>query len=163
MGELLQNCPSIPDGKSGGWTAKTLRQGADEYFNRCDARTKTVYTSDGAFDEPNPIPYTIEGLCNSLGIVQSTFWKWMQDDNRDSELYEAALLIHQRITENRLVGALDGKQNPSFAKFLLTNNDKQHYRDKIELDAGVDAAVASIFNLVEAAGRELVNTDVQDE
>ena len=156
MGEISQNFPSQSPEKPGSWTAKNLLERAEEYFKRCDSRTKTVYTQDGEFEEPNPIPYTVEGLCNFLGIVQSTFWKWKKDDN-NLELYEAANMLHQRIMENRLVGALDGTQNQAFARFVLLNNDREHYRDKVEVEAGVSADVASIFNLIHSAGKELVD------
>ena len=155
MGELLPNVKSISPEKKEGWTAKTLCQKAEQYFNQCDSRTKTVYTQDGAFEEDNPAPYTVEGLCNFLGIVQSTFWKWRNSDN--IELAEAAEMLHQKIMENRLVGALDGRQNPAFARFVLLNNDREHYREKVEVEAGVSAEVASIFNLIHSAGKELVD------
>lgn len=156
MGEISQNFPSQSPEKPESWTAKNLLERAEEYFKRCDSRTKTVYTQDGEFEEPNPIPYTVEGLCNFLGIVQSTFWKWKKDDN-NLELYEAANMLHQKIMENRLVGALDGTQNQAFARFVLLNNDREHYRDKVEVEAGVSAEVASIFDLIHSAGKELVD------
>lgn len=156
MGEISQNFPSQSPEKPDSWTAKNLLERAEEYFKRCDSRTKTVYTQDGEFEEPNPIPYTVEGLCNFLGIVQSTFWKWKKDDN-NLELYEAANMLHQKIMENRLVGALDVTQNQAFARFVLLNNDREHYRDKVEVEAGVSAEVASIFNLIHSAGKELVD------
>ena len=156
MGEISQNFPSQSPEKPESWTAKNLLERAEEYFKRCDSRTKTVYTQDGEFEEPNPIPYTVEGLCNFLGIVQSTFWKWKKDDN-NLELYEAANMLHQKIMENRLVGALDGTQNQAFARFVLLNNDREHYREKVEVEAGVSAEVASIFSLIHSAGKELVD------
>ena len=66
-------------------------------------------------------------------------------------------MLHQKIMENRLVGALDGRQNPAFARFVLLNNDREHYREKVEVEAGVSAEVASIFNLIHSAGKELVD------
>lgn len=163
MGEISQNFPSQSPEKPESWTAKNLLEKAEEYFNLCNSRTKTVYTQDCEFEEPNPVPYTVEGLCNYLGIVQSTFWKWKKDDN-NPELYQAANMLHQRIMENRITGALDGKQNAAFARFVLLNNDREHYREKVEVEAGVSAEVASIFNLIQSAGKELVNAaDADDE
>lgn len=161
MGEISQNFPSQSPEKPGSWTAKTLHEKAEQYFKRCDSRTKTVYTQDGEFEEENPAPYTVEGLCNFLGIVQSTFWKWRNGDN--IELAQEAELLHQRIMENRLVGALDGRQNPAFARFVLLNNDREHYREKVEVEAGVSAEVASIFNLIQSAGKELCNAAETDD
>ena len=161
MNDVSPDVKSISPEKKEGWTAKTLFQKAEQYFNQCDSRTKTVYIADGAFEEENPVPYTVEGLCNYLGIVQSTFWKWRNSDN--IELAEAAEMLHQRIMENRLVGALDGRQNPAFARFVLLNNDREHYREKVEVEAGVSAEVASIFNLIHSAGKELVDAAETDD
>lgn len=54
-------------------------------------------------------------------------------------------MIHLKITENRISGALDGTQNSSFAQFMLKNNNPADYKDKVEVENSVSDDVKSIF------------------
>ncbi|MCQ2378007.1 MAG: DNA-packaging protein [Victivallaceae bacterium] len=132
------------------WSTTVLAARAREYFNKCDSRTKKQYTKDGdEYDAPDPAPYTVEGLCSYLGIVVSTFSNWT---HLDDALGERARLIKQEITANRVAGALDGRQNPGFAKFLLTNNNPDEYRDRVEVDHGITEEARSIFDACKGIG-----------
>ena len=122
-----------------------LKRKAGEYFKACDDRTKEVVTKDGTEVVDDPAPYTMEGLCVRLGVVSRTFRQWVK---LDTDFGEACKLIHQRITDNRVTGALDGKQNASFARFLLTNEDPELYSEKVKIEATVDGEVHSIFDVV---------------
>ena len=125
------------------WTAELLNERAREYFDKCDARTKTVVTKDGDLvDVPNPAPYSIEGLCDYLDVTRSQFAAWRK---KDDKLGIRAQKIHNKIAANRVEGALDGSQNASFAQFMLKNNNPEDYRDRVEVENTVDDRVAGIL------------------
>jgi hypothetical protein len=125
------------------WDAESLARAAKEYFDKCDRRTKPVMTKEGVEYIPSPAPYSIEGLCSSIGVLRNTFSSWRK---REDDIGFQAELIHQTITANRMEGALDGTQNPAFAQFLLKNNNAEHYRDKIELEGSVSSEAVSMFS-----------------
>ena len=124
------------------WNADALRSRADQYFAKCNRRSKTVAAKDGPINIPDPAPYTLEGLCCFLSISVNTFKSWLK---LDSDLGEAAILIHQQIIADRIEGALDGRQHASFAQFLLKNNDPEHYRDKVEVENTVAEDAKNMF------------------
>ncbi len=126
------------------WTPKQLNDAAAAYFGRCDERIrKTPVGKDGdIIDLPWPAPYTVEGLCNHLGITSVTFRNWRE---RQDKLGDKARMLHQKIADNRITGGLDGTQNSSFARFMLTNNNAEDYREKVDVKASVDENLTSIF------------------
>lgn len=128
------------------WTAELLAERALAYFNKCDSRTKTVATRDGLVDVSEPAPYTVEGLCCYLNITVQTFRNWRKGEDA-SELAQKARMLHQKITENRVSGALEGTQNASFARFMLTNNNPDEYREKVEVENSVSEQVQSILEM----------------
>ena len=126
------------------WTAELLNERANEYFAKCDSRTRTRYDKEGNdYEEEWPEPYSIEGLCVYLDITRHEFDGWRK---RQDELGKRAEKVHLRITANRVTGALDGKQNPAFAQFMLKNNAPEHYREKVEVENTVSEKAASLFN-----------------
>lgn len=129
--------------KDDNWTAALLLERANEYFRKCDLRVKMVpVPKEGLVESPNPEPYSIEGLCDYLDITRDVFYYWRKKDN---ELGIRAQKIHNKITANRITGALDGTQNSSFAQFLLKNNNPEDYRDKIEVENTVAAEAMEMF------------------
>ena len=124
------------------WTGEILSERADRYFKKCDDRIKVVVTKEGIANVPDPAPYTIEGLCSYLRIDRSTFRAWRK---KTDLLGEAAELIHQRISANRIEGALDGRQHAGFAQFILKNTDPEYYRDKIEVENSVAEETANML------------------
>ena len=125
------------------WTAELLAERSREYFEKCDRRTKTKYDKDGrAYQVEAPEPYSIEGLCVYLDITRNEFAAWRK---RKDALGERAEKIHLKITANRITGALDGDQNPSFAQFMLKNNVPEDYKEKVEVENTVSERAASIF------------------
>ena len=130
--------------KSSNWTAPLLNERAREYFDKCDRRTKPVVVKDcGIVDVPNPAPYSIEGLCDYLDITRHQFAAWRK---KDDALGIRAQKIHNKITANRVIGALDGTQNSSFAQFLLKNNNPEDYKEKVEVENTVSEQAASMFD-----------------
>ena len=128
--------------KAENWTAAILAERANHYFEKCDSRTKMVVVKDGVVPIPKPEPYSIEGLCVYLDITRDLFNSWRK---QDSELGRRAEKIHLAITANRVTGALDGTQNPSFAQFMLKNNSPEAYREKVEVENTVDERIAGIL------------------
>lgn len=125
------------------WTAEVLAERAARYFEKCDSRTKSIPVKDvGMVEVPNPEPYTIEGLCDYLDITRKVFYSWRQ---KDSPLGIRARKIHNKITANRITGALDGTQSAAFAQFLLKNTNPEDYKDKIEVENSVSQEAASMF------------------
>ena len=125
------------------WTAALLNERAREYFDKCDARTEMVPVAKvGLVEMPKPAPYSIEGLCDYLDITRSQFYSWRK---KNDQLGIRAQKIHNKITANRIAGALDGTQNSAFAQFLLKNNNPDEYRDKIEVENPVAAEAISMF------------------
>ena len=121
-----------------------LNERAREYFDKCDRRTKPVVVKDGGIvDVPNPAPYSIEGLCDYLDITRHQFAAWRK---KDDALGIRAQKIHNKITANRVTGALDGTQNSSFAQFLLKNNNPEDYKEKVEVENTVSEQAASMFD-----------------
>ena len=128
--------------KSSSWTAEALNERADRYFDQCDSRRKAVATKEGIEYIADPKPYTVEGLCVYLKIDRRLFAAWRK---RSDDLGHAAELLHERITANRIEGALDGRQHPGFAQFLLKNNDAEYYRDKVEVENTVAEDTKAMF------------------
>lgn len=132
--------------KEANWTGKLLLKHAQYYFDQCDGRKRKAVTKLGIEVELSyPAPYTVEGLCLHLGIATSTFRQWFLDGG---DRGEAVALLRQRITENRVTGALDGTQNSAFAKFMLINNEPQNYSDKVAVEGSVDPKLATIFDAI---------------
>jgi len=126
------------------WTAELLAERSREYFDKCDSRTATKYDKEGCpYTVENPAPYSIEGLCVYLDVTRNEFDAWRK---RTDDLGARAEKIHLRITANRIEGALDGTQNPSFAQFMLKNNASEHYKEKVEVENTVSEKAVSMFN-----------------
>ena len=130
--------------KADNWTAALLNERAAAYFEKCDSRTKLVPVPKvGMVQAPNPAPYSIEGLCDYLDITRSEFYHWRK---RSDALGLRAQKIHNKITANRIEGALDGVQNSSFAQFLLKNNNPEEYKDKVEVENSISEKAVSMFD-----------------
>lgn len=126
------------------WTAELLNERANEYFNKCDGRTKTSYDKKGnPYEEEWPEPYSIEGLCVYLDVTRYEFDAWRK---RPDELGKRAEKIHLKIMANRITGALDGDQNPSFAQFMLKNNAPEDYKEKVEVENTIGERAQKIFD-----------------
>lgn len=128
--------------KAANWTAALLNERAREYFDKCDSRIKMLATKEGLVPMNHPAPYSIEGLCDYLDITRHEFYSWRK---KNDALGLRAQKIHNKITANRVTGALDGTQNSSFAQFLLKNNNPEDYKEKVEVENTVSEQAASIF------------------
>ena len=130
--------------KAENWTAPLLNERARKYFEKCDSRTKLVPVPKvGMVSAPDPEPYSIEGLCDYLDITRHEFYAWRK---KNDALGVRAQKIHNKITANRITGALDGRQNASFAQFLLKNNNPEDYKEKVEVENTISERAASMFD-----------------
>ena len=86
----------------------------------------------------NQIPYTIEGLADSLGCDRHTIVNY----GKKARFFTTISKTKTKILRNKLERGLDGTNNSSIAKFDLINN--YDYRDKTEVDSNVIANVLNI-------------------
>ena len=126
------------------FSAADLHDKAKAYFTLCDNRRKEVLTAKGdVVSVADPRPYSIEGLCCYMNILRRDFDRWCKLDN---SLGRAALMVRQMITADRIDGAACGRQNPSFAQFMLKNNASENYKDKVEIENSVTSETADMLN-----------------
>ena len=125
-----------------------LQDRIDEYFERCDNRTRNeiVRTKDGVelVPVPWPIPYTIEGLAVWLDTNRQTLLNYSQKD----AFFDVISRAKERIQANKVEGGLDGTYNPKMAEFMLKNN--YGYMDKKEDDEEKDNTIT--INVVRKDG-----------
>jgi hypothetical protein len=119
-------------------SGRELRAGAELYF-------ATV----AELNKNNPVnykPLTVEGLCSFLDLDARAFYRYIE---RDDDLGNAAWMVLQRITQNRIEDGLTERQNPMLVKFLLTNNAKFFYKEKQEVEHTVDSETRTLLQQLE--------------
>jgi len=131
-----------PAKKVGLFESKKLIEKSNSYFNLCNSRTTKKFVDGDFIDVPKPMPYTVEGLCNVLGVTAANFRLWCK---RDDDFGQLCLMLRQKICENRVVGALDGDQNPAFAKFMLGVQEPAEYTEKVVVEGSVSESLLSIL------------------
>ncbi len=105
-----------------------LKDAIDKYFKKCDARTRTILDKNGnVFEAPDPEPYTVMGLCLTLGIDRDTLNNYSKEDLFFGTIKEAKSRVAQDI-ERRLMET----KNQAGAMFNLKNNFG--WNDRQELD-----------------------------
>ena len=92
------------------------------------------------------IPLTVEGMCNHIKLDARTFYRYIE---RDDDLGHAAWMALQRITQDRVDGALMDLQNPTIAKFLLINNARYFYKERQEVEHTVDNETRTLLQQLE--------------
>ena len=117
-------------------TPEELEEKIQEYFDVCDSNTTEVYVKSKAEIQTiaNPIPYTIEGLCEVLGCTRQTLLNY---ENREGyeEYFDTIKKAKMKIQRNKLERGLMGTSNPAVTIFDLKNN--HGYKDQVEIDLGV--------------------------
>lgn len=120
-------------------TPKQMQKAIDEYFEKCDSRTRQVYVKSRQelVNINDPAPYTIEGLCHELEIDRSTLLRYedYEDEVGYKEFCNTIKKAKMRVQENLVRRALSGENNATISIFLLKNNFK--YEDRTEI--GVDS------------------------
>lgn len=110
--------------------AEDLQKAIDKYFNDCDCRTTQIIAKTGELvDAPDPAPYTVTGLANSLGMDRLTLLRYENgehtslDEVNNEEICNAIKKAKSRVEEfaERKLYEL---RNPAGAIFNLINNYK---------------------------------------
>ena len=114
-------------------TPEDLQEAIDSYFLKCDRNTKLFFTKDGtAIDVPDPIPYTIEGLCEVLDLDRSNVLCYEKDESH-ADFHHTVKRAKLKIQRNKVERGLMGTSNPAVSIFDLKNNhnyvDRQEQRN----------------------------------
>ena len=114
-----------------------MQSAIDTYFRQCDGNTKRVLTKDGSLvDIPAPIPYTIEGLCETLDMDRASLLNYQK-----TEGYEAFFNIIKKaklkVQRNKIERALMGESNPVVSIFDLKANHGYIDKQQTELSGTI--------------------------
>ena len=125
-------------GKPKKWVSpEALQQDINNYFAECNERTIKVYDKKEkcVIEIDSPIPYTIEGLCETLDCDRTTLLAYQKETGYEVYfgIIKRAKLKCQR---NKIERALMGDSNPAVSIFDLKNN--HGYKDKTETDITSD-------------------------
>ncbi len=104
-----------------------MQEAINKYFKQCDARTRTIVAKDGGLMEvPHPEPYTVSGLCLTLGVDRDTLLNYSKESRFFGTVKEAKIKVANDV-ERRMLET----QNQSGAIFSLKNNFG--WKDNIDL------------------------------
>ena len=131
------------------------------YFEWCDNNPWNIHTPVKAGDHfgetvtaPVQRPYLIEGLCLYLGIDQSTFWRYCNDENY-KEYFKVANNIKTMIENQQLDGAMVNTFNANIVARKLGLSDKKELTGK---DGGpVETKATMTLDEASAAYLKLLN------
>lgn len=121
-------------GRSKKWeTVEDLQKDIDNYFNLCDERTIEIYSKKAGekLTVKQPLPYTIEGLCDVLECDRDTLLNYEKKKGYE-EFFGTIKRAKMKIQRNKVERGLLGSSNPSVTIFDLKNN--HGYVDKSEHD-----------------------------
>lgn len=117
-----------------------VRRTAEEYLNQC-----REYST----------PPSVEGLCLSLGMSRSNFYKWL-NRHPESEGAEACDFVRTGLNAIRIALGDQGIINPAQLIFLLKNNGSTDpYTDKVEVQTPVPESPLANLD-TEAARRRII-------
>jgi hypothetical protein len=105
-----------------------MQEAIDKYFEKCDARTRTIVAKDGGLIEvSHPEPYTVSGLCLTLGVDRVTLLNYSKESRFFSTVKGAKIKVANDV-ERRMLET----QNQSGAIFSLKNNFG--WKDEVGID-----------------------------
>lgn len=110
-----------------------LQSDIDSYFSLCDEREVEVYSKSAqdVIKIKKPIPYTIEGLCDTLECERETLLNYEKKEGYE-EFFSTIKKAKLKIQRNKLERGLCGESNPAVTIFDLKNN--HGYKDKTETE-----------------------------
>lgn len=108
-----------------------MQHAIDDYFQSCDNKTRKVYVkSQQEIQEiVDPIPYSIEGLCNVLDITRQTLLNYENEFGYE-EFFDIVKKAKSKVLQNLVERGLYGDAPTAFSIFLMKNN--YGYTDKTE-------------------------------
>ncbi len=124
-------------GKPKYWlTPKELQDDIDSYFEECDDRICTIYDKvrQTTVDIKKQIPYTIEGLCETLDCDRDTLLNYEKKEGYE-EYFGTIKKAKIKVQRNKLERGLDNISNPAVTIFDLKNN--HGYKDKSEVEQNI--------------------------
>lgn len=122
-------------GKPKNWkTPEELQKDIDKYFTECDDRIYKVYdkVKQTVVEIQKQIPYTIEGLCETLDCDRDTLLNYEKKDGYE-EFFGTIKKAKLKVQRNKVERGLDSESNPAVTIFDLKNN--HGYKDKTEVDS----------------------------
>ena len=107
-------------------TKRALKKAIDNYFDACDGSASSPLCAsckDGAGDKCSSCikkrtPYTLSGLCQSIGVAKRRFLSLRSDDGLRGIVEDALMKIERYVEENSLCGTV----NATFAQAILKEN-----------------------------------------
>lgn len=103
-----------------------------DYFTECDNNIKEIHKEDGSvYGISDPVPYTMSGLANALGVDRTTVINYAGRDGYSSLIKQARRRVEQRIEENML-------RSPGIvAGYIFNLKNNFGWQDKRELDHNI--------------------------
>lgn len=122
------------------FTPEHFKTGIEAYFREVDLRPTAFFANATAktVELTGRRPYTLEGLCDHLGVTKGNFLKIAHDETY-GELHTIAKMAEQRITARLLDLGLMKETDPSLTKFYLKN-----ISDLQDKKAGTPARIGNI-------------------
>ena len=135
------------------YTVEELQIKIDDYFDSLRAYLPLVVDGVQAVDDQGrPItreiainPPTVAGICNYLNISKKTWYEWRHNEN--SDLQPVAEAAQQRI-EQYLEEKLITNRQVDGVKFNLTNNFKESWKEKQEIEIGEETRKAEALSAI---------------
>lgn len=101
------------------------------YFQKCDKATKEVIINGELKTIKRALPYTLEGLGESIGVTRQAVLNYTKKKTH-KEFHSVLLWARNIITKNQVEKALLNESSTAFTKFILTNN--AGYTEKTEIE-----------------------------
>lgn len=103
-------------------TPEELETAIKGYFKKCDTNQEEFISKDGeTFTKTVPVPYTVEGICEVLGITRQTLLNYEKADGYEI-FFDTIEKAKAKVLTNTMERALSGKNNAAVAIFSLVNN-----------------------------------------
>lgn len=117
-------------------TPELLQAAFDKYFSECDNHTEKVLTKDGFLvDVPDPIPYTIEGLCVVLDCDRDTLLNYQKAEGYE-EFFGTVKSAKMKVQKKKVERALSGKANATYSIFDMVNNTDYKNTSNTDITSG---------------------------
>ena len=111
-------------------TSEDLQSDIDLYFDECDNNESFMYDVMGKkVDIDKPLPYTIEGLCETLDCDRRTLLNYEKQEGYES-YFHTIKKAKRKIQRNKLERGHSGESKTAMVIFDLKNN--HGYIDKVE-------------------------------
>ena len=143
-----------PGGRPPKWQdPEKLKAAIDAYFADCDTRiiTKKVVQKGEIVEVPTPLPYTVIGLANALGVDRRTINNYRESD----KFFPIIASARARIEEQNLAMGLIGAHDSRIAALNLASN--YGYSEKSSQEDPQEARAKLLVELVQALPPDLIS------